>query len=188
MSNDDMTVATGAASVDFLDLADGELYFNEAPVPGVDALIAEAASLYGEPEAEARLLRAYFLAPEQLSVIVALYRYYFYQHRLDDTLIVADRAIALAAHRLGLPADVTQVSVDALAQIEPAQRTLLRFHLLAAKGSVIVLLRLGRHAEARARLATLVQLDTRDQLDVKPLLDVVAEALDESLPLLSKAA
>ena len=97
MRHDAMNDASDETSVDFLDLADGTLYFDEAPVPGVDALIAEAAALYGEPEAEARLLRAYFLAPEQLSVIVALYRYYFYQHRLDDTLIVAERAIALGA-------------------------------------------------------------------------------------------
>ena len=188
MRHDAMNDASDETSVDFLDLADGTLYFDEAPVPGVDALLAEAAALYGEPEAEARLLRAYFLAPEQLSVIVALYRYYFYQHRLDDTLIVAERAIALAARRLGLPADITQIGLDALARIEPAQRPLLRFHLLAAKGSVIVLLRLGRHAEARARLATLVRLDSRNQLDVKPLLDVVADALGDSLPLLSTAA
>lgn len=90
-----------AEGIDLLDL-DGEgLYFDEPSPPEVDALIAQAASHYGA-EAEPFLLRAYFLAPEQLSVLVALYRYYFYQHRMKDALRVAERALEVTAGRLHL--------------------------------------------------------------------------------------
>ena len=73
-----------ADRLELLELSDDVLYFDEPCPPRVAAQIDAAAHDYGQPVAEQRLLYAYFLAPEQLSVLVALYRYYFYQHRLED--------------------------------------------------------------------------------------------------------
>ena len=44
-------------------------------------------------------------APEHLTVLVSLYRYYFYQHRLEDVLVVADHAKRISARHLGIPND-----------------------------------------------------------------------------------
>ena len=74
--------------MDLLDFSDCKLYFEEPMPAEAERLIAQAASEYGEPGAEMALLRAHLLAPENLSVLVGLYRYYFYQHRLDDALVV----------------------------------------------------------------------------------------------------
>lgn len=172
---------TEVSTTDFLDIGGEALYFDEAAVPGTETLIAEASVLYGEADAEAKLLRAYFLAPEQLSILVALYRYYFYQHRLEDTLIVADRALAASAQRLEMPADWRSLSPSAVAQAGARNMGLLRFYLLALKGTTVVLLRLGRIVEARERLEKLQSLDDKDHLGAAALLAVVKEAQAESL-------
>lgn len=177
-------------STDFLDIGDEALYFDEAPVAGTEALIAEASALYGEADAEAKLLRAYFLAPEQLSVLVALYRYYFYQHRLEDTLVVADRALAVSAGRLAMDPDWGNLTPAVVAEAGARNMGMLRFYLLALKGTTVVLLRLGRIVEARARLEKMLALDDKDHLGAAALLAVVKEAQAESLlrPTLSLVA
>ena len=90
---------------DLLAFEDAQLYFDEPQSAAIDALLGEAAAEYGRPAAEHALMRAYFLAPRQLAVLVALYRYYYYQHRLEDALLVAERAMDVAGERLALVND-----------------------------------------------------------------------------------
>lgn len=161
--------------MDLLDFNDCKLYFEE-PLPAeAEALIAQAASEYGEPSAELALLRAHLLAPDHLMVLVGLYRYYFYQHRLEDALQVAERAMKLSAHQLGLPGDWQQLDESRLGPAAANSFGLLRFYLLALKAASVVLLRLGRIAASRARLVKLAALDSRDQLGAGKLLEVVDE-------------
>lgn len=163
-----------AEGLDLLDLGEDGLYFDEPCAPEIDALIAQAAHDYGHATAEQHLLRAYFLTPEQLSVLVALYRYYFYQHRLEDALIVAERALDVTARRLHLVDGWRSIGHVALGEAVMRSMGLLRFHLLALKGSAVILLRLGRLDEARLRLTKIAEVDERDVLGVAPLLDVLA--------------
>ncbi len=65
-----------ANRLELLELGDDVLYYDEPCPPAVAAQIDAAARYYGQPVAEQRLLYAYFLAPEQLSVLVAIYRHY----------------------------------------------------------------------------------------------------------------
>ncbi|HLY96123.1 MAG TPA: hypothetical protein VKO66_02840, partial [Sideroxyarcus sp.] len=65
--------------MDLLDFETAELYFDEPLTPEVARLIVAAADNYGSDEGELMLLRANFMAPQHLMVLVALYRYYFYQ-------------------------------------------------------------------------------------------------------------
>ncbi len=161
------------AEPDLLDVLDAALYFDEPSAPGVDALLAEAARHYGEPEAEQSLLRAYFLAPEQLGVLVGLYRYYFYQHRLEDALIVAERALEASARRLELAGGWRRLNAVQLGEAAMRSIGLLRFHLLALKAAAVVQMRLGRLADARARLAKVLEMDQRDQLGARGLLTLL---------------
>lgn len=163
-----------AEGLDLLELGEDGLYFDEPCLPEVEALIAQAAHDYGHVTAEQYLLRAYFLAPEQLSVLVALYRYYFYQHRMEDALIVAERALDVTARRLNLVGGWRSIGHVALGEAVMRSMGLLRFHLLALKGSAVILLRLGRLDEARLRLAKIAEIDERDVLAVAPLLAVIA--------------
>jgi hypothetical protein len=71
--------------MDLLDFDPEPLYFDDPLAPEVDALLRAAAESYGEGQAEPHLMRAYFLAPRQPTVLVALYRYFYYRHRLTET-------------------------------------------------------------------------------------------------------
>ncbi|HLA34809.1 MAG TPA: hypothetical protein VJ001_08080 [Rhodocyclaceae bacterium] len=163
-----------AESVDLLKLGSEALYFEEPCAPEVEALIAEASHHYGEDRAERCLLRAYFLAPEQLSVLVAMYRYWFYRHRLEDALVVAERALEVTARRLSLVGGWRNFGRASLGEAVVQSMGLLRFHLLALKASAVVLLRLGRLDEAHRRLSKIAEIDERDALGVSSLLEVIA--------------
>lgn len=169
-----------AEGPDLLELGEDGLYFDEPSSPQVDALILEASRHYGHATAEQFLLRAYFLAPEQLAVLVALYRYYFYQHRLDDALIVAERALDVTARRLNLVGGWRSIGRVALGEAVMHSMGLFRFHLLVLKGSAVILLRLGQVEEAKQRLAKIAEIDARDALGVAPLLAVVETRQQEA--------
>ena len=127
------------------------------------------------------MLRANLLAPEHLTVLVSLYRYYFYQHRLNDVLIVADHAMRISAHHLGIPNDWRQIDEAQLGAAASTSFGLLRFYLLALKAESVVLLRLGRIDESRDRLTKLAALDTKDNLGAAKLLEVVDEFQSENV-------
>ncbi|MER2541695.1 MAG: hypothetical protein ABTQ26_20830 [Azonexus sp.] len=161
--------------MDLLDFSDCKLYFEDELPAEAERLIAQAASEYGEAGAELSLLRAHLLAPENLSVLVGIYRYYFYQHRLEDALVVAERAMQLSGRHLGLPTDWRLLDETRLGSAAANSFGLLRFYLLALKAASVVLLRLGQITESRARLIKLSSLDSRDQLGAGKLLEVVDE-------------
>jgi len=166
--------------MDLLDFSDCKLYFEDALPAEAEQLIAEAAADYGQPNAEMALLRAHLLAPDHLTVLVALYRYYFYQHRLNDVLVVADHAMRVSARYLGLPRDWRQIDETKLGAAASISFGLLRFYLLALKAESIVLLRLGRIDESRDRLNKLAALDSKDHLGAAKLLEVVNEFQSEA--------
>lgn len=165
--------------MDLQDFEAEDLYFNATIDPEVASLLEEAANLYPEAEAETLLLRAYFLAPEDLNVLVALYRYFYYQHRLRDTLVVAHKAIAVSGKRLHLPEDWRHLTRLHLGQGVLVSMTLTRFYLMAHKGAGYLEMRLGELADAVGRLQTLVNIDSNDRLSVKTLLDLAQERLQE---------
>ncbi len=167
--------------MDLMDFDQAGLYFDEPVADTVQNLIAQAGDTYGDPGAEDLLLRAYFLAPEALIVLVALYRYYFYQHRLADALIVADRALRIVGARLGFPPEWTRLHPDFLGQAVLRSMGLLRFYLSVLKATGYINLRLGRMAEGRAQIEKLIELDSHDRFGGKALLGVVVEAVAERI-------
>ena len=159
--------------MDLLDLTDCNLYFEDPLPPAAEVLLERASAEYGQPSAEIALLRAHLIAPENLTVIVGLYRYYFYQHRLDDALLVAERAMLLSGRLLGLPYDWRRLDEARLGAAAASSLSLLRFYLLALKAASVVLLRQGQIAASRDRLQKLITLDSRDQLGAAKLLEAV---------------
>jgi tetratricopeptide (TPR) repeat protein len=157
--------------MDLLDFDGADMYFDQALPAEVDGLIADAAERYGTEAAEHSLMRAYFLAPEHLTVLVALYRFFYYRQRYADALTVADRAIGLAARELGLDPDWRSISPDALNQAAMDSMVLTRFLLLALKGAGFLLMRMERPAEALARLEQAAAIDDSDRLGLGDMLD-----------------
>ncbi len=158
--------------MDLLDINVDTLYF-ERPLPApVAALIDEASDLYAEDAdaAERCLLRAQLLAPEHLTVLVALYRFFFYRHRCEAALDIAERCIVTTARELGIDEDWRALDDARLAHAVQQSMPLTRFLLMALKGAGYLLLRLDRPAEARERLAKAAAFDSKDRLGVAALL------------------
>jgi hypothetical protein len=163
-----------------MDLHDFEgegLYFDE-PIPAaVQGLLDEAAESYAEGEAELPLLRAYFAAPRSLMVLVGLYRFFYYQHRLDDALVVAERALQVAGERVGFPKDWRDMNEQFLGGAVLQSMGLVRFYLLALKGAGYLCLRKGRGREGLEMLRKVAELDVADRLGAGALLKAVTPFL-----------
>jgi tetratricopeptide (TPR) repeat protein len=170
--------------MDLLDFNAEEMYFDEAVTPRVDALIVEAAEHYGagpdDPKAELCLLRAYFLEPEHLTVLVALYRYFYYRHQYREALVIANRAIVITASRLGLPTHWRDITEADLGRSVLVSMTLTRFLLMALKGAGYLLLRLDDPAAALARFEKIAEIDTSDRLGIKELTALARGAVAEA--------
>ncbi len=161
--------------MDLMQFDQTTLYFDDPLSLEIEQLLRQAGEAYGEAEAETLLLRAYFLAPEQLMVLVALYRYYFYQHRLEDALLVADRALDVAGRRLDLPARWRDLHPEHIGHAVLRSMGLLRFYLMVLKAAGYIQLRLGNTEGGQAMLEKLGELDSHDRLGGKALLDLVRE-------------
>ncbi|TVQ93890.1 MAG: hypothetical protein EA400_01805 [Chromatiaceae bacterium] len=160
--------------MDLHDFAGEAMYFDRPLPPAAATLIGDAAAAYGSDAdtdtAELALLRAYLQAPDHLSVLVALYRFYYYRQRYEDALLVADRAIVAAAEELGLGTDWRALGPAELGAAAVRSMTLTRFLLLAQKGAGFLLLRLGRPAAALERLEQAAACDDHDRLGLRDLL------------------
>ena len=159
--------------MDLLDFDQTELYFDDPISHEVEKLITDAAGSYGTEEAEALLLQAHALAPQQLAVQVSLYRYYFYQHRLEDALLVGESALAIAGKRLAFPESWAHLHAGNVGEGVMQSMGLVRFYLMVLKAIGYVNLRLGRYAMGQAMLEKLVELDSHDRLGGKALLEVI---------------
>ena len=160
--------------MDLMDFAGENLYFEETLPPRVEELIRQAGNAYGEGEVEQPLREALQLAPESLNVLVAVYRFYYYQHRLQDALSIARLALAITAKRLNIPLE-WQLLEEQHVDVKPDTMALLRFHLFSLKAEAYLLLRLGHKEEARAILEKLLVLDVNNRLGAKQLLEVIED-------------
>jgi tetratricopeptide (TPR) repeat protein len=164
--------------MDMLEFEAEALYFDQALEPETKQCIEKAADSYGEKNAESLLLRAYFLEPKHPMVLVALYRYYYYQHRYADALKVAERVLSIFSRRLGLPAswqDLTEQHVESAAS---ESMTEVRFYLLALKGSGYLEMRLENYQGAIERLQKIVDIDSEDRLSVSSLLQIAQDEIN----------
>lgn len=162
-----------------MDFDQAELYFDEQISPEVERLIAMAAENYGSEETELLLLRAHFMAPQHLLVLVALYRYYFYQHRLEDALLVGVSTLTVVGRRLEFPENWQHLRVANVGAGIMRSMGLVRFYLMVLKAAGYINLRLGHLETGRTMLEKLVELDSHDRIGGKALLEVLHNQSDE---------
>ena len=165
--------------MDLLDYEQAELYFDEPLTQDVARLLMDAADKYGSEEAESLLLRANLLAPQHLMVLVALYRYYFYQHRLEDALLVAESTLAVVGRRLDFPETWVYLREANVGAGVLKSMGLVRFYLMVLKAAGYINLRLGHLETGKAMLEKLVQLDSHDRIGGKALLEVLYHTMNE---------
>lgn len=122
--------------------------------------------------AERHLQAAQALAPGHASVLIGLYRFYFYKGRLGDALEVAKLCLEKAARENHLPADWRAVAAgDAV--FSRYEDMLPRFYLFTLKGYAYLQMRLGNLEEGRAAVLKLLDLDPSDKIGARVLLDVL---------------
>jgi multidrug efflux pump subunit AcrA (membrane-fusion protein) len=146
----------------------------------VEALISRAGLLRSDAEqAESLLLQARDMAPMHPATLIALYRFYFYGHRLGkarevaiESLKVARAALEPLAEQggalgvLGLrrPISVEQARFDAA----------VRFYLFSLKGYAYLSLRMGDIDTGKLALGELRRLDPQDHVGGGVLAKVLA--------------
>lgn len=149
-----------------------DLYFENTPDPVVLCLLEKAAESYADGEAEPFLNQAYQLEPENLMVLVALYRFYYYQHRYDDAFAIAQQSLAISARMFGYDGEWRQMNIEILAHGMLQSFGMVRFYLLALKGAGYLKLRLNQIDEGIAFLEKVIELDSSDRIGAKSLLAV----------------
>jgi len=159
--------------MDLLDFEAHYLYFEEPDVAGVKEMIAAAAENYETGDAELPLLRAYFLAPESLNVLVALNRFYYYQHRLEDALNATHKALAVIRPLIGFPEDWRNLQQSHINDAPPVSLTQVRLYLFTLKAIGFLNMRLEYLDVSQSIFEKLVVLDSKDRIGAKGLLELV---------------
>lgn len=160
-------------SMDLLDFEANGLYFEQTDVAGVKELLAEAAENYSDGEAEFPLLRAYFLAPDSLNVLVALNRFYYYQHRLEDALLATDKALAVIRASINFPEHWQDLQQQHLDNTPSDLLTQVRLYLFTLKAVGFLNMRLHRLALSQQIFEKLISVDSKNRIGAQALLDLL---------------
>lgn len=158
--------------MDLQDFSNDMLYFQQPQKPEVEALIDRAASHYGR-ESETDLLRALSLDPNNIIVLVGLYRFYFYQHRYDDALATAERVMKVVGVRVQFPETWREITLESVHNGVLQSFCLVRLYFFALKAAGYINLRLNYFSEGKAMLEKVVAMDSADRMGAKLLLDVL---------------
>jgi len=159
--------------MDLLDFEAQGLYFEEPDVAGIKELIATAAENYAGGKAELPLLKAYFLAPESLNVLVALNRFYYYQHRLEEALSATTKALVIIRPTIAFPEDWRELQVSHIIDAPADLLTKIRMYLFTLKAIGFLNMRLDNLDLSQAIFEKLVELDSKDRIGAKGLLELV---------------
>jgi tetratricopeptide (TPR) repeat protein len=159
--------------MDLLDFEAQGLYFEQPDVAGVKELIATAAENYASGDAELSLLQAYFLAPESLNVLVALNRFYYYQHRLEEALTATSKALTVIRSTIAFPEDWQNLQTSHITDAPAALLTHIRMYLFTLKAVGFLNMRLKNLDLSQAIFEKLVELDSKDRIGAQGLLELV---------------
>ncbi len=161
--------------MDLLDFEAQGLYFEQPDVAGVDELIAIAAENYANGDAELSLLKAYFLAPESLNVLVALNRFYYYQHRLEEALSATNKALVVIRPSISFPEDWHDLQLSHINEAPAELLTKIRMYLFTLKAVGFLNMRLENLDLSQSVFEKLVELDTKDRIGAQGLLELVVK-------------
>ena len=159
--------------MDLLQFDAKDLYFDQEDSLEVRNLIQFASELYGSGQAELPLLKAYLRAPESLNVLVALNRFYYYQHRLSEALLIAEKALVLIHRDIGFPDDWRDLQLQHISRAPEELLTRIRLYLFTLKSIGFLHMRLMNLPLSRGIFEKLVTLDDKDRIGAKGLLDLV---------------
>lgn len=161
--------------MDLLEFEAKDLYFQQEDSEEVQALIKYASELYSSGEAELPLLKAFLRAPESLNVLVALNRFYYYQHRLEEALLISERALGLIRAGIEFPDDWRQLGRAHISEAPKDWLTRIRLYLFTLKSIGFLNMRMENLELSRGIFEKLVALDDKDRIGAKALLELVLQ-------------
>lgn len=128
-------------------------------------------------QAERLLLKARQDLPQQLEILVALYKLYAYSNRFEESLAVIDEVLHRAATSGGFDADWRRLDAGSAAW-NPAMGRV-RYYLYSLKATGFVCLRSGAVEKAHAVLTKLLELDPQDQVGGSVVYEMAQSLLEE---------
>jgi tetratricopeptide (TPR) repeat protein len=159
--------------MDLLQFEAKDLYFDHEDSPEVQELIKQASEHYASGDAELPLLKAYLRAPESLNVLVALNRFYYYQHRLEEALLISEKALGLIRSSINFPADWQELEMQHITEAPKDWLTQIRLYLFTLKSIGFLNMRMENLALSRRIFEKLTALDDKDRIGAKGLLELV---------------
>ena len=128
----------------------------------INACLQQAAKNYDNIEvAEQLLWKAQQLNPQQLEVYIALYKFYFYQARLEEAEQVAQQALQMCAQVGGFNPDWAQLTAQSANWSDPNTAERIYMYTLKALGFIRM-----RRLDFDASQQILQKLQELDQLDL----------------------
>ena len=164
--------------MDLLQFEAQDLYFEREDGDEVQTLIKSASEAYAGGDAELPLLQAYLRAPESLNVLVALNRFYYYQHRLEEALLISEKALGLIRRELDFPEDWRLLESSHIVEAPKDWLTRIRLYLFTLKSIGFLNMRLENLNLSKAIFEKLVDLDSQDRIGAKGLLELVEKRLE----------
>jgi len=161
--------------MDLLEFEAKDLYFQKEDSEEVQALIQYASELYSSGEAELPLLKAFLRAPDSINVLVSLNRFYYYQHRLEEALLISERALSLIRREIEFPEDWRQLDKTHINQAPKDWLTRIRLYLFTLKSIGFLNMRMENLELSRGIFEKLVALDDKDRIGAKALLELVLQ-------------
>lgn len=159
--------------MDLLDFEAKDLYFEQEDPQDVQDLIQFASERYASGEAELPLLQAYLRAPDSLNVLVSLNRFYYYQHRLQEALMVSEKALGIIRNSIDFPENWQTLEEHHIREAPKDLLTRIRLYLFTLKSVGFLNMRMENLSLSRSIFEKLVTLDSKDRIGAKGLLELV---------------
>lgn len=167
--------------MDLLDFEAEDLYFQQEDSPEVEQLIKKAGQAYEQDESELPLLQAFLRAPDSLNVLVALNRYYYYQHRLSEALLISEKALNIIRIRLQFPEDWRALRLNHITDTPKEQLSWVRLYLFTLKSIGFLRMRMHQLEPSRAIFEKLTAVDSEDRIGAGALLELVTQKIRDSI-------
>lgn len=156
-----------------------EIYFGDNIPAAVKNVLLEATRIYPDLEAtEVLLEKAHSMAPQQLEVYYARYKFYFYNKRLELAEQIALEGLHQAALQSGFDSDWMKLNQSSGNWLKPNDTE--RFYLYTLKALGFIFMRQARLTESETVLKKLKELDQLDTVGGSVVMDILS-GLQESM-------
>jgi hypothetical protein len=111
--------------------------------------------------------------------LVALNRFYYYQHRLEDALNATLKALAVIRCLINFPEDWRDLQQSHINETSTDLLTQVRLYLFTLKATGFLNMRLNNLEVSQHIFEKLVGLDSKDRIGAKGLLELVVKRKTE---------